>query len=70
MHHLDARGVKQPFEGETGPLFPRREHRQYLKYRKTGMEPWFQFWEAVRDSIKQIRKEWEEHKAYMRGVHP
>ena len=33
---------------------------------KTGMEPWFEFWEAVRYAIEQIRIEWANHKAYMR----
>jgi len=35
-------------------------------YRYTGMEPWFQFWKAVRYAIKQFKIEWANHKAYMR----
>jgi hypothetical protein len=35
-------------------------------YRYTGMEPWFQFWKAVRYAIKQFKIEWANHNAYMR----
>jgi hypothetical protein len=40
-------------------------HQQPL-YTGTGMEPWFQFWKAVRYAIKQFKIEWANHKAYMR----
>lgn len=36
------------------------------QYTGTGMEPWFQFWKAVRYAIKQFKIEWANHKAYVR----
>jgi hypothetical protein len=36
-------------------------------YRKSGMEPWFEFWAAVRDSVKQFAKEWRKVQAYRRN---
>src|ERR1700679_2756823 len=33
---------------------------------KTGMEPWFEFWKAVRYAIQQSGIEWEARQAYLK----
>jgi hypothetical protein len=35
---------------------------------KTGMEPWFEFWEKVRYAIEQTRIEWQNWQAYARNI--
>ncbi len=45
---------------------PGRAHWWYLKTRKSGMEPWFQFWDSVTYAIEKFKIEWANHKTYMR----
>jgi hypothetical protein len=34
--------------------------------KRTGMEPWFEFWKAVRYALQQIWIEWEARQAYLK----
>jgi len=36
--------------------------------RKTGMEPWFQFWAKVRYAIRMCKVEWTNYQAYKRNM--
>jgi hypothetical protein len=36
--------------------------------KKTGMEPWVEFWATVRYAIAMMRIEWANHRAYQRNM--
>jgi hypothetical protein len=42
--------------------------RARYRYRKSGMEPWFEFWEAVRYAVEQFAIEWRKAQEYKRNM--